>query len=296
MEVLDPKSIAIVFLTYYPNWYRGRLQSIKHTDKIRGDLALECFKKTVEKGYQAIVVDGKSTATFRKELSSIDGIQVIKRKSPQRSPAKRQGIIKASQLEGVEVIVLTEAEKVNFITDCIPLVVGPILKKEADIVVPKRNDELFKSSYPDYMWESEREGNTIYNEALFSHGVSDSLLHLDTFFGPRVFRNTPKIRAFFLKKFVFRTGKVFLTHKLFDMEEYSNALFFPVVLALKKKISVKSVEVPFVYPKIQKENETVGQRSQFVEKRQLQRMSVLIDLMHFLSYLENQRSSKIKSK
>jgi len=54
------------------------------------------------------------------------------------------------------------------------------------------------------------------------------------------------------------------------------------------------VEVPFRYPHLQKENEDVGQREVFIQKRNMQRVSILIDLMHFLSYLEKRKSSKLR--
>lgn len=36
----NPTPLAIAATTSYPKWYRGKLRSIKHTDKVRGDLAL----------------------------------------------------------------------------------------------------------------------------------------------------------------------------------------------------------------------------------------------------------------
>jgi hypothetical protein len=54
------------------------------------------------------------------------------------------------------------------------------------------------------------------------------------------------------------------------------------------------VAVPFRYPKTQKQNEEIGDRKAFIEKRNFQRISILVDLMHFISFLQGKRSSKLK--
>src|SRR3989344_5960685 len=100
---VDPASIAICMITHYPHWYRGKLRSIKNSDKIRGDLALETIQKAKNLGYEVVVADGESAKTFRKELGKIEGIYLIKRRSMKRRFAKRQTIKKASKLADVQV-------------------------------------------------------------------------------------------------------------------------------------------------------------------------------------------------
>lgn len=288
--------VALCLITYYPKWYRGKLQSIKHSDKVRGDLALDSIREAVKIGLQVVVVDGKSSLSFKRELLQFDTLHVIKRKSVKRSPSKRLAIKKASKLSGVKAIILSEPEKTSLISECLWEIVMPILKGETDIVIPKRSDQLFKASYPFYMYESEVEGNKIYNEALRTHGLLDpSTEDLDMFFGPRVIRNDRKIIALFMRRYSMRIGRYMITNELFEPEEYSNAQFFPIVQALKRGLKVLSVEVPFRYQTIQKENEEIGQRDNFFEKRRTQRMSILIDLMHFLSYLERKKVSGIRA-
>lgn len=277
----DPKSIAIAAITYFPKWYRGTLKSIKHTDKIRGDLALECARKAAKLGYQMIVANGGSPKTFTKELSSISGILVVKRRGKKRSPGKRVGIRIASKLPGVKVIVVSEAEKVSIVTDCIPQIVEPIINGSADVVVAKREQSLFKSAYPEYMYESEMEGNKIYNEVLMANNLlSPNLESLDMFFGPRAFRNDQKIVSLFMKKYHI------LSSEYFDSEEWSNTLYFPIILALKKRLRLKSVTVPFSYPEKQKKNEEASAKDVFIEKRRAQRMGLLIELLHFMNYIK----------
>ena len=52
--------------------------------------------------------------------------------------------------------------------------------------------------------------------------------------------------------------------------------------------------LPFVYPKIQKENEEKGARELFLEKRRSQRLGLLVELLHFISYLEKNKGSGLK--
>lgn len=289
MTDINPPSIAIAVASYYPTWYRGKLKGIKNTDKIRGDLALEFVGKAKEKGFRLVVSDGGSSKTFKQELSRINGIKVLKRKSPKRSPAKRQAIKACSQIEGVKVIVLTEPEKVSLIEDCLDDLVKPILENKADIVIPKRNFKLFELSYPNYMVESEKQGNFLYNQMLRESGLLNrGAEDLDLFFGPRLFKNNSSITSLFMKKFKFNI-KGISDQGFFDVEEYSDASYFPIVLAFRKKLKVLSITVPFTYPKIQKENEDKGDKKKFLEKRKLQRQSLLIELMLFIDYLKDKR-------
>lgn len=283
----DSSSVAITTITYFPKWYRGILRSLKHTDKVRGDLALEFAKKATKLKYKIVLVDGGSSKTFIKELSDIKNILVVKRRSKKRSPGKRIGIKIASKLPGVKIIVVSEAEKVSIVTDCIPQIARPIMEGVADIVVPKREENLFKSSYPEYMFESEIEGNKIYNEILISNNLLEpSYEGLDMFFGPRAFRNDSKIIAIFMKKY-----HIFSSEH-FDSEEWSNTLFFPIVLALIKKLKVKSVTVPFSYPEKQKKNEEVSAEDVFIEKRRAQKMGLLIELLHFMNYIGKEKRNE----
>ena len=75
----NPQEIAIAASTYYPKWYKGKLRSIKHIDKVRGDLAIEFFKEAKKRGYQIVVVDGKSSKTFRKEIKNVENIILARR-------------------------------------------------------------------------------------------------------------------------------------------------------------------------------------------------------------------------
>lgn len=284
MSNFNPNQIAITSTTFYPNWYRGKLKSIKHTDKIRGDLALEFINQATKTGYKVVIVDGKSSKSFKKNAASNPNIIFKNRRSPKRSPAKRQSFKIASQIPDVKVIITTEPEKIDIINS-IGKIAAPILKNIAQIVIPKREESSFQSSYPKYQYESEIEGNKLYNEYLRANDLlKDSDVDLDMFFGPRAFVNDRKILSLFMRKFKIKVKKFEVESDLFDPEELSNAGFFPIVTALKKKLKVESVEIPFTYPKLQKENEEIGSRELFLEKRRNQRLGLLLELIHFLSF------------
>ena len=82
MNDFNPTDVGLAIITYYPKWYRGKLRSIKHTDKVRGDLALEFFTKATKLGYKVVpkFVAKRYTLDFaligKKKIDiEIDGIQ-----------------------------------------------------------------------------------------------------------------------------------------------------------------------------------------------------------------------------
>lgn len=289
---INSRKVAFAIITYYPGWYKGKLKSISHTDKVRGDLALEFIQKATSRGYQLVIVDGKSSKSFRGQLSNYqDVIKTIKRRTLESSPSKRQAFKTVSKLPQVELIIATEPEKVPII-DYVTEIIKPIIDGDAEIVVPKREDKLFRKSYPDYMYESEVEGNKIYNQQLRIHNLlNNDVENLDMFFGPRAFINNSKILGLFTKNY-FKMLKINVDiNEYFNPEKYSNAVYFPIILALKKGYKVKSIEVPFMYPKLQKINESIGAREFFMEKRRTQKLTVLLELMYLLTYFQQERIS-----
>lgn len=290
MPDFHPSTIAISLCMMYPKWYKGKLRSIKHTDKIRGDLALATAKKAQELGYTVVVVERKSSHTFKKELATIKGIRVSHIISDKFSAGKRKSLKLAADIPGVLVIVMTEPEKLSLVAHCVPQLVQPIFTNSADIVMPKRDLKLFEQTYPKYMFESEIEGNGLYSELLRTHHLLPSSMEdLDIFFGPRVIKNDPKVVSLFLKKYPVKIHRKPFAVQYFDVEHYSNSLYFPVVVALQKGFRVTIVTIPFRYPREQKENEEKGERSLFVEKRKAQKLGLLVELFHFLMFLEERK-------
>lgn len=147
---IDFKQIALCASTFYPKWYPGKIQSLQHTDKVRGDLVLEFAQKGVALGCQVVFVDGGSANEWINEIAKIAGVILTKKKSPKRSPNRRVAIKTASKISGVKVLVLTEPEKVSLVTDCLESLTEPIFEDVADLVVAKRNEELFKQTFPSF--------------------------------------------------------------------------------------------------------------------------------------------------
>lgn len=283
----NPQEIVIALITSYPDWYDGRLRNIKDTDKIRGDLALDTISKAREEGYTVVVGDWQTPQSFHIEVRKILDTVLIKRRSSKASPGKRQVLKRVRMISGIKVIVLTEPEKTSLIEDCMSFIIDPILKGRADIVIPKRNEELFKKTYPSFQYESETEGNRTYNEELIAHKlIALDGNSLDMFFGPIVFVNNEKIFSLFVKRYHFTPNDKSKHHQLFDVEGSSNVNFFPIVQALRKGYKVLSVEVPFEYPILQRQNEERGDKQFFMNKRRNQELGLVSELRYFLSHLE----------
>lgn len=292
---IDPASIAIATNTLYPSWYEGSLKRIEDTDKVRGDLALRFFKTSCDLGYKTVVVDGNSSSAFLFALSSIKDLKIISRGKIKRSPARREAIEICSRLSGVRAIVLTEPEKTSFLTDCLSAAVKPVLERETDIVLPKRDSGLFVASYPNFQYESELEANILFEELLRSHGLFPSgEKDLDMIFGPRVFRNDQKIVDCFMQKFSFKNTYLAVVDEYFDPEQIPATLFFPIVFAQKKNLRIKTVTVPFRYPVLQKKNEEAMKIALFLKKRRDQYIGTTVSLMHLIGFLEGYSGSRIK--
>ncbi len=291
---MDKVNLAVATNTSYPNWYKGKLRSVTHTDKVRGDLSLDFFQKAVEIKLPVVVVDGGSSKTYLNELKKIEQVILIEKKSFKRSPSRRLAITTASAISGVGYIVLIEPEKVSFVTDCLALIQKFLENNRTDLLIPSRQGGLWKETHPDAMWESEREGNQLANEYLKSHGLLPYDQEIDLFFGPRILRNDPKVIRIFLKRYLIKLANFTLPREQFDPEQYSDTAIFPVVQALKQKLTVKTLEVPFAYPKLQKENEEIGAPDFFLEKRKTQRLEILVELIHFLAFLEKNKASRLK--
>lgn len=291
----DATQIALCASTFYPKWYSGKIQSLQHTDKVRGDLVIEFAQKGRALGCQVVFVDGGSAKEWMNEIAKIAGVLLTRKKYPKRSPNRRLAIKEGAKLPNVKVIVLTEPEKVSLVTDCLEDLTRPIFDGGADIVVAKRNEELFKQTFPSFYYESEIEANALYNEYLRSHNLLKDTEDLDIFFSPKAFANEPKVVGVFMKRFSLKLGGFIVPRDAFDPEEISDTGMFPAVLALKKKLRVKSVEVPFKYPPLQRENEEIGDREFFLAKRRAQRLGLLLDIIHLLAFLEKNPGSRLKA-
>ncbi len=281
-----PQSVALALIGYYTSWYKGAVRNIADTGKIRGDLALEFLQKARDYGYRVVFVDGGSSHSFLQELKKVQGIifEEMRENVVKRSPKKQRAYVLASKIKGVKVIVSVEAEKLSLL-DSISKIVTPLLIDQVAIVIPKREEKLFKESYPHFQYLSEKQANKEYNHALRKQQLlMQDQEDLDILFGPIAFQNTSELLPLFLQRVKFRKYEdgVFPS-EFHDPDQYSNAYFFPTILALKHNFKVQSVTIPFTYPVTQKENEEVLEK-EFEKKRILQREGILSNLYDFLEY------------
>lgn len=290
-EILfNPRSIAIVTGTFYPEWYAGDTKKPLSADKVRGDLALESFKSAQNQNFQLSIIDGGSSDAFKSALER-NGISfAIQKERSGQGPARRQGLEEVGVSQDVKVICEIEPEKVSIVSDCMKAASLPILKGEADIVVPSRDAESFLT-YPKYQADKEQNANKLYNRILHSRGLlKENDLDLDFWFGPRFFANRPEITKLFKGTYQYRKGTTALDKKV-NLDMYSNPLFFPIAEALHKGYRVKSVTVPYRHPKIQKEFEE--KQTDFDNKRDTQRRTIITELVNFIRYLENSPKTHI---
>ncbi len=287
---IDHHSLAIATITFYPGWYPGdATQTGDLTSKVRGDIGLQILKEAKEKGYQVVVVDGGSSDAFKAELASI-GITPQLQLEKGYSAARQQSYREASNLDGVRVILSTEAEKLSAIHDCLTdKVIQPVLKGETDIIIFKRDGEAF-STYPKDQAEYEQKANKLWNDIMRKHNLlPPSAEDLDVWFGPRLIRNDPHIISLFLNKYEFeKRGKL---DQIVDPFVYANALFFPITIALRDGLRVSSAVVPYRHPssQTQMENESI----EFRRIRDIQYKNIIVATMHLVRLLENNPKSKL---
>lgn len=293
----NQKSIGIAVTTYYPTWYEGKVKDIGDIDKIRGDLSLKFIAKANDSGMEIVVIDGKSSLAFRKKLSELKSVHTFLHKGVKRSPARRKAIEKLATSSHIRCIIVTEPEKLSLLSaDCLINIVKPILVNNADVVIPRRDPKLFKKTYPGFQYRSERSGNSKIHRMLKRYGIYSGHKVFDFFFGPSVFKNDSRMVSLYQNIFSLKMRKKTLLNEYLDPEEFSDTLFFPPILGLAKGYRVRSATIPFTYPAIQRQNEEIGAKKIFLEKRRSQQLGVLIQIRHLSLFLLHDRASKLVPK
>lgn len=288
---IDPHALAIATITSFPGWYPGKIaQAGDLFSKVRGDISLQTLREAKEKEYRVIVVDGGSSDEFKAELARI-GITPQSQLEKGYSAARQQSYREASKLDGVKVILSTEAEKLSVIHDCpTDEAIQPVLKGETDIIIFKRDREAF-STYPKDQAEYEQRANKLWNDIMRMHNLlPPSAEDLDVWFGPRLIRNDPYIVGLFLDKYQFekRGSKL---DEIVDPFVYANALFFPITIALRDGLRVSSAVVPYRHPSTQTQMENEDMK--FRRKRDIQYKNIIVATMHLIRMLENNLKGRL---
>ena len=281
-----PESLAVVTTTFYPDWYSGDLNSPDHTDKIRGDLALQLLTQSQELGHSTLVVDGGDEGSdFRSALNELD-VQVLTQKERGMDPARQEAFQAAAELDQVKIIAWSEPEKISFLTPtCLWQATQAMLKEGCDLVVPARDEESF-STYPAAQVAYETRANTRFNHLL---RISDLLPpndpDLDAWFGPRIFRK--EFLPYFMGRYQFEasSGAAADFHSHVNTGASNSATFFPIIRALHEGKKVGSVTIPYRHPGIQTDNEVDNPAMD--DKRHIQYMSIVTASLHYIQSLRD---------
>lgn len=278
----------------------GEQRNAADTDGIRGDLALEFFRKNTASGIRTVVCDGGSSSQFLTALDKFNnhGLTIVQSQTPGRGPQRRQAFEVAIALPDSKTILYTQAEKTSREIpqdDYLAEISRPILAGDADIVIPKRNPKLGRESYPPYMWLSELNVNKTYDFIMKKAGLMEKDESFDWFFGQVVFKNDPEINALFLKKYAVDGSIRSRIGATPNPEMHSDGHYFPVIEALFNKKRVVSIEVPFVYPPEQKANEMSPEKRKDFEKRRIaDGAAYRLEAIHFLAFLRGNPKSMIR--
>ncbi len=173
-----------------------------------------------------------------------------------------------------EAIFQMELEKTPLVGE-IEKTIKPIVEGRADIVIPDRgirvkdlgDDRDDFRNYPRFQAVSERKANLLIHQMLVEaglRGAEDSVL--DLFGGTRAIKDKPDLRRLFGETFKIPEDSSFWGK--IKPEAYSNAVYFPVYIALALGRKVDSVPIDFSYPKSQTALE--AQDESYKEKRQEQ--------------------------
>ena len=293
IESFNHSSACITTSTFYKDWYSGEIRNPeKDSSKVRGDLALKTFKETIDNGYRLVVVDGGSCPEFLAAANEL-GVSCIVAKDSTMSPSRQQAFEIASEIKGVEAILWTEDSKLSLVQDCLPEILLPILRGDADIVVPHRTPESF-ATYPNYQVVSEQKGNKKWNEIVRKFGfLKQDQPELDIYFGPKAWKNSPEIHNLFMTSYKLNHDGVAL-YGLTNLDAYLNATFDPVIAGLANGHRIASVDVDYKHPPeqtlVEKENPV------FVLKREKQLKDITIGTFEFCNYLKNILTVKLEPK
>lgn len=284
----------------YKNYHaltQGQQRDTDDTDGIRGDLAIQSIRKAISQGVQVVVADGGSSEEFLKAIKEFENsglLTIVKTNKPGRGPQRRAAFEVATHLPGKRAIIYFQPEK-DSLMDYLTEITKPIVDGSADIVVPARIPDLFEQTYPNYMRESELNVNKTYNYLVHKAGILSENENLDWFFGPLVFRNDPVVVSYFLKEYSLKAPIRSRVGAQPNPELHSDGHYFPIIEALFNRKRVIGVEIPFVYPKAQRDNEMSPERvAQFKQRRKLDASAYRLEALHFLEYLKGNPESKIQ--
>jgi hypothetical protein len=201
----------------------------KSVDDLRLELTLKTLNALHDVKISAAVVDGSLDDEIKKRLKATGAIVIEERPDSTMGDGRRLALSKAGAASTDHVVFWMEPEKYPMVP-FIHQICAPIYEDEADIVVPRRADEL--SSYPMTQRLAEQCGNAIF-EAV-------SGLALDVWIGPRA------INVKGLAHFAKYDG---------TYGDKWQSIFMPLLTAAKDGLRLTEVVVDYVHPPEQTEAE-----------------------------------------
>jgi hypothetical protein len=221
----DPGSLIVVAPTFYA----------RH-DEIRYLVAIEACRNAAKHQIQMILVDASSNSEIREGLEQAGGgyVQVVRQTALGRKGAALREAIQLAYKQANEqsVIAFQELEKSDMFRHWLPLV-QHMNKTGADVTIPRRADNSFRSDYPIEQYHCESFANSLLN----SMGADIGLAAIDWTIGPAAFRYNQ-------------------AHHWINFDgELWDAQLIPLVNAHLAGAMVTSLEIDYRHPKIMKEEE-----------------------------------------
>jgi hypothetical protein len=253
-----PRNTAIATTTFYPS----RDGKMAPGDIVRSKLALEMISAAKNQGYEVMVVDGGSDSNWRNAVLQTGAYLSDEVDHPRGilGPGRRQAIEFAANMDR-KLVAWVEPEKAPLIQAAgymhlRPLAIAgaPVLEGTANLVVPRREDEL--ASYPEQQRFEEITGNLTVRDTLRDYFISkgmpfdqaaDKVPYLDMWIGPRI------MDAEGTARFLQYKGELWdkdADNKQGAMVKHDawESIFVPVWQAMFDGLRVGGVVVPYVHP------------------------------------------------
>ena len=257
----------------------------KSIDEVRFKLAYDFFLKALRKAqanpsdFEVVLVDASPDAAVQKKFREFEklGLYYFRQLGHGMGPQRRQlfrHVATIARKQGLTeyIVVWTEPEKVDIVR-FIPKIVAPIIKGQADIVIPHRTQASLKT-YPVFQIASEKKANAVYRQA--------TGLDIDMMFAVVAWHS--RVHRYFAQCYPEKLG-------LLPPEKFDNYLqHYAPLHALADGYRLKSVTVDFKYPPAQKRNEETADREAMLKKRQWQSDLLTHAYQTILPYLEAQKS------
>lgn len=236
------EKVIVTTTTFYKNPGPGG------KDKVRFDLVCNLVRLAVDDSHIVVIVDDSPDPQVKRELERF-GACVVPQSEKGMGPGRRQVWREARLLVSPDVsaILWTEPEKPDIIRS-IGSMVSRMREQNAHAAIPSRSLESWKT-YPSFQRETEQIAGLVYNY-LYPSGTTP----FDPMFGPVCF--LPSELPYFteFKPEEFGLPDTYVQH------------YAPILMRSRGR-RVISVEVVFIYPPVQRDEEETTKATEMIEKR-----------------------------